>query len=269
MKTLFGLICCTLLAAVSAPVHAEPPVVSKTISYKDGEVELEGVLVMPAKPSAAKIPGVLLVHDWTGVQDYARSRAAQLAQLGYAAFCADIYGKGIRPNDPKECSAEAGKYKTNRVLFRQRLNLALDAFKTQPGIDASRLAAIGYCFGGLGVIELARSGADVKGVVSFHGALDAPAPTDGSTVKAKVLILHGAEDPFVPEKDIKAFVTDMNTAKVDWQMVYYSGAVHSFTKPAAGSNKASGSAYDEKADRRSWKAMDDFLQEVLSPTPGH
>jgi dienelactone hydrolase len=206
----------------------------------------------------------MVVHDWTGVQDYAKQRATQLAsELGVAAFCCDIYGQGMRPTEPKDCAAQAGKFKQDRALYRRRLQLGLDAFLAQKGVDKTQVAAIGYCFGGTGVLELARSGADVKSVVSFHGGLDSPTPEDGAKIKASVLILHGADDPYVPQKDIEACLKEFNAAKVDWEMVSYSGAVHSFTKPDAGNDPRKGAAYHALADKRSWLAMRNFLAEKL------
>jgi dienelactone hydrolase len=211
------------------------------------------------------VPGVLVIHDWTGVQAYSKGRAGQLAALGYVAMVADIYGKGIRPANPKESAAEAGKFKTDRTLFRMRLMAGLAELKKQPNVDPDKIVAIGYCFGGTGVLELARAGADVKGVVSFHGGLDSPAPADGKNIRAKVLVLHGADDPYVPADGIAAMIAEFNAAKVDWQMVNYSGAVHSFTNPAAGSDNSKGAAYNATADARSWVAMRSFFDELFAP----
>ena len=144
------------------------------------------------------------------------------------------------------------------------LNAALEMLKQHKKVDTNRLAAIGYCFGGTGVIELARSGADVKGVVSFHGGLDSPKPEDGKNIKAKVLVCHGADDPFISQENMEAFIAEMNAAEVDWQMISYSGAVHSFTKKAAGEDPSKGSAYDANADRRSWLHMRMFFDELFA-----
>lgn len=259
LLALFAVISPIASAKDSEPLKTE----SKTITYKDGDVTLEGYAIWPTG-MAHKAPGVLVVHDWTGLQDYTKMRAGMLAQLGYAAFCVDIYGEGIRPPGPPASSQEAGKYKNDRALFRQRLALGLEQLKKLPTIDTTRLAAIGYCFGGTGVLELARSGADVSGVVSFHGGLDSPTPDDGKNIKSKVLVLHGADDPFVPKKDIESLVAELNAGKVDWQMVAYSGAVHSFTNKAAGNDNSKGAAYNENADLRSWIAMKNFLSEIFS-----
>lgn len=235
---------------------------TKTVEYKQGDTTLEGVLVYDDAVKT-KRPGVLIVHQWLGITDYEKHRAEMLAQLGYVAFCADIYGKGIRPKDTTEAGSLAGKYKTDRQLLRARVNAGLEAFRKSDLVDGGRVAAIGYCFGGTTVIELARSGAEIAGVLSFHGGLDSPSPADGKNIKCKVLACHGADDPFVPAKDLTAFESEMRDNKVDWQLISYGGAVHSFTQPMAGSDNSKGAAYNERADKRSWEAMKQFLAEIL------
>lgn len=234
---------------------------TEIVEYRDGDVTLEGFVAWDDARTGA--PGVLVVHQWMGLTDYEKSRCRQLAELGYVAFAADIYGKGIRPDNPQDAGKQAGIFKTDRKLYRQRLNLGLDQLKARPSVSKEQLGAIGYCFGGTGVLELARSGADVSGVVSFHGGLDSPEPEAGKNIRCSILVCHGADDPFVPEKDIDAFKTEMNSAKVDWQMDIYSGAVHSFTDPRAGNDNSRGAAYNEKADKRSWAAMKSFFMETL------
>ena len=245
----------------SAGARAE--VRTRVVEYRQGDTVLEGFLAYDDKGPPRK-PGVLIVHDWTGVGPYVKRRAEQLAQMGYVAFAADVYGKGVRPAGPKEAAAAAGPLRADRKLLRARVLASLDELRRQPNVLPGQIAAIGYCFGGTTVLELARSGADVAGVVSFHGGLDSPTPADGKNIKAKVLVLHGADDPYVPEAQVKALEDELRGGGVDWQLVKYSGAVHSFTNPEAGNDNSKGAAYNAAADRRSWKAMEDFFAEIFA-----
>jgi len=235
---------------------------SRTIDYKDNQAVLEGYLAVP-EGVKGKVPGVIVVHDWYGLKDPYKKIADRLAELGYVAFAADIYGTGIRPADSRQASVEAKKYLSDRKLLRERVIAALEELKKQPNVDPNRLAAIGYCFGGATVLELARSGAQVAGVVSFHGTLNTPTPGDAKQIKAKVLALHGADDPIVTPEEVAAFEDEMRKGGVDWQLVIYGNAVHSFTQPQAGTDKSKGIAYDEKAGKRSWEAMKSFFQEIF------
>jgi dienelactone hydrolase len=242
----------------NAMVKTEP------MEYKQGDTVLEGWLVYD-DAAQGKRPGVLVVHDWFGVSDYVKGRAEQLAKLGYVAFVADIYGKGVRPQTPKEAGEQAGKYKDDRALFRARVTAALDILEKNPNVDPARIAAIGYCFGGTAVLELARSGADIAGVVTFHGGLDTPTPGDAKNIKCKVLILHGADDPFAPAAQVAALEDEMRKAGVDYQITLYGSAVHAFTREDSGNDPSKGIAYNEKADKRSWQAMKDFFAEIFTP----
>ena len=253
----------TFLFCTVLPTPTLADIKSEAIEYLDGETPLQGHVAFDPGISG-KRPGILVIHDWMGVAPYSIGRAEQLAKLGYIAFVPDIYGKGIRPKDPAEASAQAGKFKADRALLRRRATAGLEKLSQHPQVDASRIAAIGYCFGGTSVLELARTGADLRGVISFHGGLDSPAPADGRNIKAKVLVLHGADDPYVKPADIAAFHEEMRAGKVDWQMIYYGDAVHSFTQPHAGNDKSKGAAYQEAADRRSWEAMKDFFAEIFA-----
>jgi dienelactone hydrolase len=235
---------------------------TKVVEYKQGNTALEGYLAWDDAVQGQR-PGVLVVHEWMGLGDYAKSRARKLAEMGYIAFAADIYGKGIRPKTPQEAAAQSGIYKKDRQLMRARVQAALDVLRHDPMCDPKRIAAIGYCFGGTCVLELARSGADIAAVVSFHGGLDTPTPADAKNIKCKVLVLHGGDDPHVPPKDVEAFEAEMRAGGVDWQLVVYGGAVHGFTNPGSGDDKSRGAAYDARADRRSWEAMKTFFAEVL------
>ena len=251
----------TLMVLVMA-VAAQGKVVGKAVEYRDGDQAFEGYLAYE-DGIHGKRPGVLVVHDWMGISAETRRRCDMLAALGYVAFAADVYGKGIRPATPQEAAALAGKYKGDRSLLRSRLILALDQLRKDPRVDVAKLAAIGYCFGGTGVLELARSGANIRGVVSFHGGLDSLHPDDGKAITCKVLVLHGADDPFNPPADVAAFQEEMRRGGVDWQMIYYGGAVHAFTNPGAGNDASKGSAYNAKADARSWQAMRDFFNDIF------
>jgi dienelactone hydrolase len=250
-----------LLAAVACAASAEAKIVTKTVEYKLGGTTLQGYLAYD-DAIAGKRPGVLVVHQWMGLTDYEETRAVMLAHLGYVAFCADIYGKGVRPQSIQEAGAEATKYKSDRQLLRARVNAGLDELKKNELVDPTRVAAIGYCFGGTTVIELALSGADLNGVVSFHGGLDAPNPADAKNIRCKVLALAGADDPFQNPADLAAFEKEMRDANVDWQITFYGGAVHAFTQPMANGNPP-GAKYNERADRRSWQAMKDFFAEIF------
>ncbi|TWU59404.1 Dienelactone hydrolase family protein [Rubripirellula tenax] len=248
---------------VLGTVAARAEVQTETIVYHDGDVALEGFVAWDPAKVTGTAPGVLVVHQWMGLTDYEKGRCQQLAELGCVAFALDIYGQGVRPADTAEAGKTAGKYKGDRDLYRRRLNLGLNQLQGRSDVDGKRIAAIGYCFGGTGVLELARSGADVAGVVSFHGGLDSPSPSDGKNIIAKILVCHGADDPFVPKDDIEAFVKELNDANINWQMDVYSDAVHSFTQPMAGNDNSKGAAYNQQADHRSWLAMQLFFQELF------
>lgn len=235
---------------------------TQLIDYKQGDTTLQGYLAYDTAV-AGKRPGVLVVHQWKGLTDYEKHRAEMLARLGYVAFALDIYGKDVRPKNNEQAGALAGKYKKDRPLLRARALAGLEVLRTHELTDPTRIAAIGYCFGGTTVIELARAGADLAGVVSFHGGLDSPDPAAGKNIKCKVLALHGADDPFVPAADLAAFENEMRQAHVDWQLIKYGGAVHSFTDRDAGSNNLAGAAYNEAADRRSWEHMKLFFAEIF------
>ena len=251
-----------ILATLFFSINAEASVKTKYVEYRQGATILEGYLAWD-DANSAKRPGVLIVHEWTGINDHMKQRAEMLAKLGYVAFAADIYGKGIRPVAQQEAAKTAGIYKDNRPLLRARVRAGLEELKKQKFVDPQRIAAIGYCFGGTTVLELARDAADIQGVVTFHGGLSTPTPQDAKNIKAKILALHGADDPFVKADEVAAFQDEMRKGGVDWQFTSYSNAVHSFTNKAAGSDNSKGAAYNEKADRRSWEAMKTFFAEIF------
>lgn len=241
------------------PAAAE--IVKKDIEYSKNGTKFVGYYAFDDS-AKGKRPAILVTHDWLGITEKTKAVVDRLAAMGYAAFAVDIYGKGVRPTEA-EASQIAGKYKSDRKLLRERMNEGFKAMLKQAEVDASKTVAIGYCFGGTAALELARSGASVKGVVSFHGGLDSPNPQDGKKIKAKVLALHGADDPFVPAVDLEKFEKEMRESKVDWQLVKYGGAVHSFTDKTAGSDPSKGAAYQESADRRSWQDMQNFFTELF------
>jgi dienelactone hydrolase len=250
-----------IAALVLAAAPARAAIKSEVIEYKHGDVVLEGFMCWD--DAAGKRPGVLVAHEWKGHDEYVRGRAAQLAQLGYTAFALDMYGKGVHAKDHEEAAKLSGAIRADRKLMRERAAAGLDVLRKHPACDPTKIAAIGYCFGGSAVLELARSGADLTAVVTFHGALDTPMPAKAGELKAKVLVFHGAEDKFVKPEAVAAFKDEMRAAKADWTFVELSGAVHSFTVKAAGDDPSKGMAYNETADKRSWELMKVFFTETL------
>jgi dienelactone hydrolase len=233
----------------------------KNIAYKDGAQKLNGVAAVPLK-RIKNAPGILILPAWKGIDKHSQDVAKKLSDMGYFAFIADIYGEGNYPKDNAEAGKQAGYYKSHVVEYQKRIALALDQL-ISAGANKDQIVIIGYCFGGTGAIEAARSGMHTKGVVSFHGGLGRDASRKIDPIKTKILVCHGADDPNVPTEDITAFQNEMRTAKADWQMVYYANAVHAFTEPEAGNDNSKGVAYNEKADKRSWQHFMDFLKEVL------
>jgi dienelactone hydrolase len=243
-------------------IQVSAKVVSRAVEYKDGETILQGWLYYD---DAIKIPkpGVIVVHERWGMDDYAKSRANQLAKLGYVAFAADIFGKGVLFTDFQSAGANAGKYKQDTTLLRSRIKAALSVFKKQKQVDANNIAAMGYCFGGTTVLELARSGVDIKGVISFHGGLSTANPDDAQNIKTKVLVCHGAVDPFVSAEEFNTFISSINKAGTDYQLISYSNAVHGFSNINNGNDPSKGLAYNKIADERSWIAMQQFFDEIF------
>ena len=254
------------LLVVAAPVSAK--LITRPVNYEHAGVKLTGYLAYDdAQTGRGKIPGVLVVHEWWGLSDYARGRAEQLAKLGYVAFALDMYGGGQTTTDAKKAGELAGHF-YGQPLMAQRAQAGLDQLLQTGLVDPARVAAIGYCFGGSTVLALAYSGAPLAGVVSFHGGL-LPPPTDAAgKVGAKFLICQGAADPMVSAKELAAFTAAMNAGKFDYQLINYAGAVHAFTNPGAdqlaATNGLSGAiGYNAAADRRSWTHMQGFLQEIF------
>jgi dienelactone hydrolase len=244
---------CSATPSASGPVRLE----EKEVEYTHDGVALRGFLAWDAA-AVGKRPGILLTHEWRGHNDYVRGRARQLARLGYVAFALDMYGKGVYAADHKEAAERAGVFKKDRALMRGRAKAGYDILAKH--CDPSKIVALGYCFGGTTSLELARSGAPLAGVASFHGDLSAPNP---AAKMPKVIVFHGAEDPHYKDDHVIAFMNEMRAAKADYQVVFLGGAVHSFTVTDAGNDPSKGSAYDPKADKRSWEMLLDFLKESV------
>jgi dienelactone hydrolase len=256
-----------ILAAIVLPLltiqSALAAIVTHPVDYADEKgTALHGYVVYD-DALAGKRPGIVVIHDWRGLTDYTKMRSEMLAKLGYIAFAADIYGEDIHTQGPQAWMKEITIYKSDRDLYRERARAAYTAFLKQPLVDPTRVAAIGYCFGGTGVIEMARDGLDLKGVVSFHGGLDSRPLSPGATIKAKVLALCGADDPYEKPEDMQAFEQQLRDAKVDYEIVSYGHAVHAFTDAQVDALNQPGAKYNADADHRSWQAMRDFFAEIF------
>ncbi len=250
-----------VLIALARTASAE--VVGERVVYRQGSEELEGYLAYDDKVQTPR-PGILVIHEWTGIGPYVEGRCRRLAELGYIAFAPDMYGKGIRPQDPAEAGEWSGKFKKDRPLTRSRAFAGLEVLQKHPFTDPSRIAVIGYCFGGMVALELGRGGADVKGIVSFHGVLGTPNKEDARNIKGRVLVLHGGSDPHVSDAQVKEFEDEMRAARVPWKIVVYGAAVHSFTNPDSGDDPSKGVAYNAEADRESWDEMQRFLDAIFA-----
>jgi len=249
-----------LVLVLAAPATAA--VVTKTVEYQHDGTSLKGFLAYDDAVSG-KRPAILVVHEWWGMNDYVESRARQLAELGFVAFALDMYGTGRVTTHPDKASEWMKQTTSNVDFWRRRAQAGLDVLRSQAQTDPDRVAAIGYCFGGATVQQLAYSGADIKGIVSFHGTPIPPPDQDLSRVKAKFLILHGAADPFTPPEKVQAYLAAMEATDIDWQMVFYGGAKHGYTNPDADKYGLAPVSYNQRADRRSWQHMQLFLKEVL------
>jgi dienelactone hydrolase len=255
-------LCAFALLMWLCPVVGLAAIKSEAVEYKAGDVKFEGVLFYDDADSTPR-RAVMVCHEWWGLNDYSKRRAEQLAQMGYVAFAVDVYGKGVQAKTMEEARRMATALRNDRATLRARINAALGALKAREEVNPAKIAVIGYCFGGTTALELARSGAEVAGVVSFHGGLATPTPQDAKNIKAKVLVCHGADDPNVPMSEVNAFIEEMKAGRVNYQVNVYGGAVHTFTNPAAGNDPSTGSAYNERADRRSWEEMKIFFGEIF------
>lgn len=237
-------------------------IVSNTVNYLHNDIALEAFFAYDTAISGRR-PAVLVNHAWAGRDAFVNEKAELLAGLGYVGFAVDMYGKGILGTTPEENGRLMQPFIDDRVLLLNRLLAAVSAVKLLPWVDDSKIAAIGYCFGGLCVLDLARAGGDVKGVVSFHGLLNAPKNNANTSITAKVLVLHGHDDPLVPVEQVVAFEREMTEAGADWQVLNFGRTMHAFTNPQA-NNPDFGTVYQVDADRRSWLAMQNFLTELFS-----
>jgi len=251
-----------MAVGIAWTVEAEAHLHTESVQYRHGETELEGYLAYDEDSEGLR-PGVLVVHEWKGLGPYAKQRAEQLAELGYVAFAVDMYGRGVFAQTHDEAAKLSRAYREDRQLMRDRIAAGLSVLQQlHDVVDPGRIAAIGYCFGGTTVLELARSGADVRGVVSFHGLLDTPNSADAANIKGKVLVFSGADDPLVPPEQIAAFEEEMRQAGVDHRVVTYPGAAHSFTVPEAGDDASTGMGYHAEADADSWQQMQELFETI-------
>lgn len=237
-------------------------IVSNTVDYLDGNVLLEGFFAYDDKISGRR-PVVLIHHTWVGRDEFVAGKARKLAEMGYLAFATDMYGKGVRGASPEENAGLMQPFIEDRAKLQRRLHAALAAVKMLPWADEQRIAAIGFCFGGLCALDFARCGAGLRGVVSFHGLLIPPENIRDPQIKAKVLVLHGHNDPMAPPEHVLALQTELTRAGADWQVHSYGHTMHAFTNPVA-NDPGFGTVYQADADRRSWQAMIDFFNEIFA-----
>jgi dienelactone hydrolase len=234
---------------------------TRTIDYRQGDTALSGYLAFDDAITTPR-PAVLIVHEWWGNDDYTHRRAQMIAELGYVGFAIDMYGKGKITRDAKQAGEWANQFKNDPELAMARAQAGLDTLKQQPMVDPNRIAAIGYCFGGGIALHMARNNFPLVGVVSFHGELS-PGKTPAENIKPRILVCHGADDTFVPQSAVNAFIDEMKKAHATWELIEYSNAVHAFTNPGADDYKIQGIAYNKLADERSWEAMKSFLADVF------
>jgi dienelactone hydrolase len=256
MRALAGVLVMALAATASAAVQ------TKEIEYEADGTKLKGVLAYDDS-AKEKRPGVLVFHEWWGLNDYAKMRAKQLAELGYVAFAADMYGPGKVTEHPKEAAKLAQEVRMNQEVWLARAQAALKTLQAQEQVDPDRIGAIGYCFGGTTALVLAASGAPLKAVATFHAGLPPFTADQAKNIKGRVLINHGADDSFVPKEAIDKFKAALDSAGVKYQFESFPGAVHSFTVKDAEKHEIKGMAYNEAADTKSWQLTQDLFKETL------
>ncbi len=266
MKGLFiGIAAACFILGLVGVGEVKPKIKGENIKYSANGTEMAGYLAYDENVKG-KRPGVIVVHEWWGLNDYARMRAEMLAELGYTALAVDMYGSGKTADHPDGAGKFAGEVMKNFPVARARFEAAMDYLKKQPIVDGGRLAAIGYCFGGGVVLNMARQGVDLRGVASFHGSLPAVKPAMPGVVKAKILVLNGADDKFITPEQIEAFKKEMTAAGVDYRFINYPGAKHSFTNPGADAlakrfNMPIG--YNAEADKASWNELKRFFVDIF------
>tara|TARA_B100000686_G_scaffold354495_1_gene465078 strand:- start:6756 stop:7541 length:786 start_codon:yes stop_codon:yes gene_type:complete len=252
-----------LFTALTFLMFTFPALAGMPVNYQDGNVELQGYVAAP-ETNVETAPIVMIVHQWKGLGDYEKKRADMLADLGYVAFAIDMYGEGIRPETTEAAGKESGKYKNNPDLARGRLSAALTAARNLNIGDENQIAVMGYCFGGTMALELARMGADVDGVVSFHGGLGTESPAKEDSVIPEIIVHHGAADPHVPPEQVNAFMKEMEPARPDFTFYSYADAVHAFTEKEAGNDPSTGVAYNAQADQKSWARTLAFFERIFA-----
>ena len=254
-----------LVLGITGVAAAEPRILEKAVDYSAQGVAMKGYLAYDENITG-KRPGVLVVHEWWGLNDYARKRARMLAELGYTALAVDMYGDGKQAMHPDDAKAFSSELMKNFDVGKARFVAAMEFLKQQASVDPSRIAAIGYCMGGGVVLHMARQGVELKGVASFHGSLTAVKPAQSGVIKAKILVLNGGADKFITPEQIEAFKQEMKAAGADFQFISYPGALHSFTNPEAtelGKKFDMPVAYNAKADKESWDEMKNFLSTIF------
>jgi dienelactone hydrolase len=247
----------------------EAMITSQTFDYREGDTVLEGTLFHDDAISG-KRPGIMVVPEWYGINDFTFGRCKALAEMGFAAMAVDVYGKGIRPAAFADAQRESQRYYDDRLLLRRRGLAGLNALRAQAVVDPAMVLGIGYCFGGITLLEIARAGAAINGIVCFHTQLMTSMPAAKGDIKGKILVLHGAYDPIVPQQEIDDFIVEMRAAQADWQMISYGNAVHSYTNPSwpIDPTHTKNTAYEPTTDRRSWDHMKLFFVDVLDPPVG-
>jgi len=236
-------------------------ILTRQIEYKDGDILLEGYMAWD-DTSSDRRPGVLISHAWAGRSEFEESKAEQLAELGYVGFALDLYGKGVRGSNPEQNRALMEPLLDDRAMLQRRMHLALENIRKQKEVDGERVAAMGFCFGGLCVLDLARTGADILGAASFHGLFNSPGNTGDNKISAKVLVMHGWDDPMATPDQVLSLADELSAMEADWQIHAYGNTLHAFTNPAA-DDAAMGTVYNADADRRSWQSLQLFLAEIF------